>query len=277
MNCPRCGAPVDVTRAVTHSGWAKLPPIRDMTRIQFGDSTLQIEGKYVPVADFKLAAGAGIYFTHHLLLWRDTQVNVGVMPMRGGWKRLFAGLPLVMAQASGPGRVAFSKDEPGELIVVPLDPGQSLDVREHVFMVGTNTIGYDWFQTGIWFATYGDKNSREMHYPIGMFMDRFTAATEPGLVLLHGSGNVFERTLGAGESILIKPTSLLFKDPTVRMSLRVEAQMAAQRLWGSMYLRYLWLQIQGPGRVAVQSNYPPVDDPGANLAGVSDGSTQFSW
>jgi uncharacterized protein (AIM24 family) len=277
LSCPRCGAPIDVTKAVTHSGWAKLPPIRDMTRIQFGDSTLQIEGKYVPVADFNLGPAASIYFTHHLLLWRDTQINISVMPMKGGWKRLFAGLPLVMTQAAGPGRAAFSKDQPGELIVVPLDPGQSIDVREHVFMVATNTIAYDWFQTGIWFSTYGDKNSQEMHYPIGMFMDRFTAATGPGLALLHGSGNVFERRLADGESILIKPTSLLFKDPSVRMHLHIESPGGATNFWGRSSMRYLWLRLHGPGRVAVQSNYPMVEDPDRNLAGISNGTTQMTW
>ena len=49
-----------------------------------------------------------------------------------------------------------------------------------------------------------------------MFMDRFTADTVPGLLLLHGNGNVFVSNLQPGQQIVIKPTSLLYKDPTVR-------------------------------------------------------------
>src|SRR5579863_8369015 len=124
-----------------------------MAKIQFGQSFCQIEGALVPVADFKLAAGDGVYFTHHLMLWKDDHAQVSAMSLKGGWKRMFAGLPLVMTQAKGPGRIAFSKDTPGEVMAVPLDRGQSLDVREHVFMVATLSIVYDWFNPNIWFRT----------------------------------------------------------------------------------------------------------------------------
>ena len=186
-SCPACGAPVDVRKAVTKSGWTELPPIRDMAKIQFGQSVCQIEGNFVPVADFNLTGTDGVYFAHHLMLWKDDHAQISAMSLKGGWKRLFAGLPLVMTQAHGPGRIAFSKDKPGELVAIPLDPGQSVDVREHVFMIATLSMAYDWFQTGIWFSTRNG-NDTETHYPIGMFMDRFTGGDAPGLLLLHGAG-----------------------------------------------------------------------------------------
>src|ERR1700722_8013042 len=108
VTCPACGAPVDVRVRETDSGWEEQPAIRDMARIQFGQSTCQVEGKYVPVADMNLAAGDGVYFAHHLLLWKDDKAQVSAMPMKGGWKRLLAGMPLVMTQATGPGGIAFS-------------------------------------------------------------------------------------------------------------------------------------------------------------------------
>ena len=86
-------------------------------------------------------------------------------------------------------------------------------------MIATHSVAYDWFNSGIWFTGPRDGKETETHYPIGMFMDRFTAGATPGLLLLHGAGNVFVRELGNGQTILIKPTSLLFKDPTVRMHL----------------------------------------------------------
>jgi uncharacterized protein (AIM24 family) len=265
-----------VRSAVTDSGWTELPAIRDMAKLQFGQSFCQIEGQYVPVADFKLAAGDGVYFAHHLLLWKDDAAQVSAMPLKEGWKRLFAGLPLIMTQAMGPGRIAFSKDKPGELIALPLQAGQSVDVREHVFMVATHSIAYDWFQSGIWFDTQGDKSS-ERHYPIGMFMDRFAAGAAPGLLLLHGAGNVFTRTLVAGQTILIKPSSLLFKDPSVRMNIHWEHPGGTWRSWRSWGNRYLWLHMTGPGRVAVQSNYEPMEDPGTSLVRSEPMATYRSW
>ena len=53
-------------------------------------------------------------------------------------------------------------------------------------------------------------------------MDRFFAPQVPGLLLIHAHGNAFIRHLQPNESILIKPTSLLFKDPSVRMQLHIE-------------------------------------------------------
>ncbi|HEX4053317.1 MAG TPA: AIM24 family protein [Tepidisphaeraceae bacterium] len=278
-SCPRCGAPVDVKMAVSKSGWDELPAIRDMARIQFGQSFCQIEGKYVPVADFKLAASDGVYFAHHLLLWKDEQVQISKMPLAGGWKRLLAGLPLIMTQTSGPGRIAFSKDAPGELIALPLEIGQSVDVREHVFLIATSQVAYDWFKSGIWFTTQNGKDT-ETHYPIGMFMDRFTAATAPGLLLLHGNGNVFVRNLQPGQQIVIKPTSLLYKDPTVSMNLHLEypgGMYGAFHPWGRWSSRYVWLRLTGPGRVAVQSHFEPFEDPVFAIRGSEPMTTTRQW
>lgn len=255
LSCPRCGAPVGRSKRPTNSGWMELPPIRDMARLRVGSSTCQIEGTYVPVADFNLAAGDGVYFAHHVLLWKDPQVQVRRMPLSGGFSRLLAGLPIVMTEAKGPGHIAFSRDEPGEMIALPLQPGQSVDVREHLFLAATSQINYGWFQTGIWFTT-GSGNDRESHYPVGQFMDRFHAAAAPGLLLLHASGNVFVRTLAAGQTLLIKPAALVYKDPSVQMGLHMEYPIGGI----SASRRLTWLHLLGPGRVAVQSAYEHAEE-----------------
>src|SRR5215831_1166916 len=144
--CPACGAALAAPAPTAASGWAQLPARKDMAKLQFGNSSCQIEGLYVPVADMNLAAGDSVYFTHHVLLWKDPQVNVTSMSLKGGWKRLFAGMPLIMTQAEGPGRIAFSKDDPGELIPVALHPGHAIDVREHMLLAATSNVAYDWFQ-----------------------------------------------------------------------------------------------------------------------------------
>ena len=46
--------------------------------------------------------------------------------MPGGWNRVCAGVPLVMPQAGGPGHVALSDDNPGEVIAVPLEEHSGL-------------------------------------------------------------------------------------------------------------------------------------------------------
>jgi len=272
--CPRCGAALQMP-ASTQSGWTQVPARKDMAKLQFGNSSCQIEGLYVPVADMNLAAGDSVYFTHHVLLWKDPHVNVTTMPLKGAWKRMFAGLPLIMTQAEGPGRIAFSKDDPGELIPVAIQPGQSIDVREHRLLAATSNTAYDWFQTGIWFETK-DGDDTETHYPVGSFMDRFTASQTPGLLLLHCGGNVFTRNLAPGQTILVKPTALVFKDPTVQMQLHFEHPGAIFTMWRNWGNRYLWLRLSGPGRVAIQSVFERIEGESRNMTRWSN-ATATRW
>ena len=56
----------------------------------------------------------------------------------------------------------------------------------------------------------------------GMFMDRFVTTGSPGLLILHGYGNVFERRLAAGESIMVEPGAFLYKDSSVTMEVEFQ-------------------------------------------------------
>ncbi len=275
-SCPACGAPVDVQLVATPTGWYALPPIKDMAKLQFGNSYCQIEGNYVPVADMNLAGNDSVYFTHHVLLWKDPQVKVSTLPLRGAWKRMFAGLPLIMTQAHGPGHIAFSRDAPGEMVAVPLQPGQAVDVREHLFLVATTNVAYDWGQSSLWYY-YGD----ETYYPIGMYVDTFSAPQTPGLLLLHGSGNVFERMLRPDETVLIKPRALLFKDSTVRLQMHVETWRGANSGWLSGLQSSLWLRMHGPGRLAIQSAFEKLPEPSYSSMRWNTGNrtplTRYDW
>jgi uncharacterized protein (AIM24 family) len=295
-SCPTCGAPVDVRLRTTSSGWTEMPPVADMAKVQLGHSSCQIAGKYVPVAEVKLDAGDGVYFPHSSLLWQEPSVTVAAMSLAKPWTRTRAGMPLVMLQATGPGRIAFSHDTAGELLAVPLQAGASVDVREHCMVAATGAVGYDWLETGVWFTTSGGGGAKEAvtgsllrmgldmalggdggdvdtdrgdetewHYPLGQYIDRFTAPSGPGAVLVQVGGNAFLRTLDHGESILVKPPALLFKDPSVSMQLHVELPHAGMKFWRSWGNRYLWLRVTGPGRVALQSSYDRLEDPGKDF------------
>ena len=275
LSCRSCGASIDVRSISTQSGWVKAPGRRDMAHIQFGKSICQIEGVYVPVVDMNLSPEDSVYFAHHVLLWQDPQVHISALSLKGAWKRVLAGMPVIMTQAKGPGHIAFSRDAAGEMVALPIQSGYAVDVREHVMVVATSAVTYDWFQTGVWFTT-GSGDEKETHYPLGMYMDRFSASQAPGLLILHASGNVFVRQLAPNQQILIKPTSLLFKDPTVKMQLHIEQPSVTWRAWSAWGERYLWLLLTGPGRVAVQSAFEPVEDNGQNITSHSY-MTQFHW
>ncbi len=304
--CPNCGAPVDVTRRTTTSGWTELPAIPDMTRLQLGQSSAQIMGKLVPAVDVRLVGGDGVYFPQENLLWLEPSVQVDAMSLRGGWDRMRAGLPVVMVEAAGPGTISFSHDAAGEILAIPLQPGQAIDVREHQLVAATRGVGYDWYDSGIWFTTSGEGSASQSGsagllkmgldlagidsgggderrqdevrwtYPVGRQVDRFAAADRPGLVLIQCGGNAFTRDLGDGESLLVKPPALLFKDPSVAMQLHVEFPAAGARLWRTWGNRYLWLRVWGPGRVGLQSSYERLEDPGTDFQDSCQ-FTQHLW
>ncbi len=273
--CPRCGAPVDIRLRVSKSGWAEQPPIRDMARIKFNRSTCQISGNFVPVAEMNLHDEDWVYFSHHMLLHADTNVKLETLQLAGGWNRILAGMPLIMMKAQGPGHMALSADEPGEILAVPLQEKQGIDVVEHRFLAATGNVGYRWHNSNVWFTTWDDDNSEEWHYPIGQFIDRFSAQGAPGLLLLHAPGNSFVRDLAQGEHILIQPTGLIWKDPSVHMSLHFEYPSGnywfSSARWES---KSIWLSLRGPGRVAIKSIFERPELVGS-VVNNSQATTQF--
>ena len=176
--CPLCGAPVDIRSSVSDSGWVEQPPIKDMARLQFGQSHLQIAGTTVPVAEFSLAQNDWIYFSHHVLLWTEPGTRLTNMPMRGAWNRKLAGMPLVMVEGRGPGHLALSDNHAGEVVALPLQHNQQIWVREHRFLTATGNIRYDWHPTGVWYTT-GSGDDQETHYPMGQYGDTFSAQGDP--------------------------------------------------------------------------------------------------
>ena len=243
-SCQGCGAPLDVKNLVSDSGWREAPRLRDQTKIRFGDgSTCQVEGEIVPVVEVTLVARESVYFEHHVLLWKEGQVRLDVLPLKGALKRWLAGMPLVITTATGAGHVAFSRDATGELLLMLLHPGMRLDVREHAFVLASNHIGYSYVRVkGLQNILFGGQ---------GMFMDQFVTTNLPGLLVLHGYGNVFERRLAPGESILVEPGAFLYKDVTVTM--QVEWQRLSGGLFGGIGMNLV--RMTGPGRLGIQSMY----------------------
>jgi uncharacterized protein (AIM24 family) len=72
----------------------------------------------------------------------------------------------------------------------------------------------------------------------------------PGLLILHGYGDVMERTLAPGEKVLVEPGGFLYKDSTVQMQ-AVQLPLKTGIFGRSMYLA----EMTGPGRVGIQSMY----------------------
>ncbi len=249
--CPNCGAPSpDVTQVGAYT-----EPVPETANpkdpITLGDMTLKVEGELVPVVDVELGRQQTVFFEHHILLWKQPNVTLGFMGIQNAAKRFFAGLQIFISTAQGPGNIAFSREAPGQIVALRLRPGQSVDVREHQFLLATSNIAYDFFwQQGI---------ANVLFSRSGLFIDRFTAQQAEGILLLHGYGNVFEKTLGPNEIIDVEPGAWLWKDSSVRMeTVTVLQSGGAGGFMGALGAfvggaSVMMNRFVGPGRLGMQS------------------------
>jgi uncharacterized protein (AIM24 family) len=208
----------------------------DMT---YGGLSITIAGELVPVCTVTVNPSSGpVYFEHHILLWRDPNVDITAKVLKGLGKRILAGLPIVVTEAGGNGRIAFSRDGPGQIILVELSAGEQLDVREHQFLFATNAVEYGFYRMkGIANLMFGGT---------GFFIDTFKG---PGLVALHGYGNVLERQLSSGEQIDVEPGAFMYKDSQVRMETTRLGLKTGFMGGTTMFLNHF----TGPGKLGIQS------------------------
>ena len=240
--CAFCGAPLDVQNLVSQSGWREAPRLRDMTQIHFDQSTCQVEGEIVPVVEINLAPNEWVYFEHHCMLWKGGQ--------RAAHRDEPAGPQAVVLphaahrddrQRPRPDRVQPRRDRRD---CRPASSTGHGDGRSRArFPPGERSGRYSYERIkGL---------ANILHGGNGMWLDRFVSQQGLGLLVLHGYGNVFERTLAPGESIQVEPGSMLYKDASV--TLQAEAIKLSSGIFGgtSMYLA----RLTGPGRVGIQSMY----------------------
>ncbi|HLI96672.1 MAG TPA: AIM24 family protein, partial [Candidatus Baltobacteraceae bacterium] len=250
--CPNCGAPITAPASV--NGYTEPQPETDnpKTPITLGDLTIRVEGELVPAVDVELGNQQIVYFEHHILLWKQPNVTLGFMNLQNAAKRFFAGLQIFISTAQGPGNIAFSREAPGQIVAMRLKPGQAIDVREHQFLLATGNVDYNFYwQQGL---------ANVIFARTGLFIDRFTATSSEGLLLLHGYGNVFEKTLAAGEMLDVEPGAWLWKDANVRMD-TVSVLNSSGRGGGLMGALGAFVggaalmlnRFYGPGRVGMQS------------------------
>ncbi|WP_305883305.1 AIM24 family protein [Conexibacter sp. DBS9H8] len=214
----------------------------------------RLEGELVPVLHMALDGSVPVFFEHHVLLWKYPTMQLGLHPLRKGLaRRAFAGMPLLLLEAQSAGELAFSRDAPGHIAALHLQPGEGVIVREHQFLAASGHIQYDYSRV---------KGFANMMYGGGFFVDQFLAGGGEGVVWVHGYGNVFEKVLEPGEAIDVEPGGWLYRDHSVAMTQEVYG-FKTGFLSGAGQL--VFNRFVGPGRVGIQSAYyhPPGAETGA--------------
>jgi uncharacterized protein (AIM24 family) len=225
----------------------QTPPQVLETKIDTGQAPgvrYRIQGELVPVLHIWLDGSIPVFFEHHVVLWKDPGLDIGMRAMKGALKRMVAGMQVFMTEARGPGEIAFSRDAPGHVFPLHLSPGTAILAREHQFLAATGHVEYSFSRVkGMGSMLFGSS---------GFFVDRFSAGREEGVVWLHGYGNVFEKALGPGEQIDVEPGGWIYRDESVDMDIKVFG-LRTGIFGGSGQL--VFNRFTGPGRVGIQSMY----------------------
>ena len=207
----------------------------------FAGVSYKIEGELVPILHVHIDS-VPVFFEHHVLLWKEPEINVALKPLKGALKRALAGIPVFLTMTSGRGDIAFSRDGAGHIVALHLNGGDDVEVREHQFLAATDNVEYSYSRVkGVANILMGGS---------GFFIDNFRCPAGEGIVWLHGYGNVFEVTLEPGQVIDVEPGAWLYKSKTVTME--TKWQSLSSGLFGSGG-QVTWNRFTGPGKVGIQS------------------------
>ena len=209
-----------------------------------------VSGELVPVLEFELDDTGDIYFEHYVLLYKQPSVRLAAAMPKGALRRAIGKMPVLLARATGNGRLALSRDGAGQVVGIPVQAGSSLAVREHQFLAATGSLAYGFSRVrGISNLLFGGS---------GFFVDQFSAERTDGTVWLHAYGNLTEVLLGPGEVLEVEPGGWCYKDASVRMSTSVLNLAAGIFASQSFTVN----RFEGPGRLGIQSMtvYMPTEE-----------------
>jgi uncharacterized protein (AIM24 family) len=223
------------------------PPQLLPTQIEQGAGpglTYRVDGDLVPVLHLVLDGSVRVYFEHHVVLWKDPALEIGLHPLKKGFKRVVGGMSIFMTESQSAGELAFSRDQPGHVLSLHRAPGEVVLVREHQLLAATANVDYTYNRVkGVSNMLFGGT---------GLFIDRFEPQNHEGIIWLHGYGNVFEKTLDAGEAIDVEAGGWIYRDESVDMQQHLYG-LKTGVFGGSGNL--VFNRFTGPGRVGIQSGY----------------------
>lgn len=208
---------------------------------------VSVQGGHIPNALVELGPGEQVFCEAGVLVYCDPTIQFHMRPFTQGGvgktikRTLIGGIPFYLHSYVGPGYAAFSRYGPGEVRVIELAAGETIDVAEHSLVLASSSVQYD---------TYYIAGTGRIGRMVGFWMDRLTG---PGTVAIHGHGNILSFNLPATEVFDVDHGGLLMKDASVQV------KAFNQPVGGGMLghaMSYEALRVQGPGRLYLQTMDP---------------------
>ncbi|PXA86056.1 TIGR00266 family protein [Nostoc sp. 3335mG] len=204
----------------------------------------EVSGTTMQTVSIDLDAGERLYSQTHSMAWMSDTISMQTHTGGGlfaGLKRAMSGGSLFITEftAERAGHIAFAPRFPGQIMPFKLGPGQSLICRKETFLCAEQSVMLDIaFQQRLGAGFFAGE---------GFILQRVTG---PGTVFLDLSGEVVEKSLGAGERLLVHAGHIGIQEPTVSTDIQMMRGFRNVLFGGEgLFLATL----TGPGKVWLQS------------------------
>ncbi len=203
-----------------------------------------LSGTIMQTLNIDLEPGETVYSQTSSMCWMTPDIemdtNTGGGLLSGLMRSLSGGSFFVTHfTARQAGHVAFAPHFPGTIMPIPLQAGQSLICRKETFLCAEKSVTLEIaFQKRLGAGLFGGE---------GFILQKVTG---PGVVFLDLSGEVIERDLAAGESLLVQAGHVGIMDPSITFDIQMVSGFKNIVFGGEgLFLA----KLTGPGHVALQS------------------------
>lgn len=204
----------------------------------------EISGTVMQTVSIDLDRGERVFSQTHAMAWMTDGIAMTTHTGGGflaGLRRAATGGSLFITDytAEDRGQVAFAPRFPGRILPFELRAGEMLICRKETFLCGTGGISVD--------IALQQRLGPGLFAGEGFVLQRVTG---PGTVFLDLSGEVIEKTLGAGERLRVHAGHIGIQEPTVETDVQMVRGFRNVLFGGEgLFLATL----TGPGRIWLQS------------------------
>jgi uncharacterized protein (TIGR00266 family) len=204
----------------------------------------QVSGTVMQTVAIELDAGETVYSQTNCMAWMSDSIAMDTHTGGGlfeGIRRSLSGGSLFITDftARAGGHISFAPRFPGTILPRRLAPGESLICRKETFLCAEKSVSLEiaW-QQRVGAGFFGGE---------GFILQKVTG---PGTVWLDLSGEVVERSLSAGERLLVHAGHVGIQEPSVQFDVQLVPGFRNILFGGEgLFLATL----TGPGRVWLQS------------------------
>lgn len=176
----------------------------------------QIKGTVFPTLEISLGRGESVFTESGGMAWMSTGIKMSTGTRGGlmaGLGRALAGESLFMVNytcETNAGSVVFTPEAPGRILDVTLQANQSLICQKDTFLCAEQSVEMKMhFRQRLGAGLFGGE---------GFILQEITG---PGKAFLAIPGELYERTLGPGEKMLIDPGHIAMFEPSVQYDINM--------------------------------------------------------